>query len=216
MMTLVDPLFGAHVEEIIEIVVYAAAENQFDTVVESCVIRRHDNYAPAWNEDAVNFTQDSLRRKRMVLNHVGVRHEVKLVVRKRQRLSPNVTLLVVDAVVGNHLLKNFCGRPIVYGRRVAPEFHGVYGQRTELRPHIQHAGWSRARGSMTQDITQDSILSPARPDAPPNPIGKIGRHSRIARDQLENLFETVQCWELFLHSGKTEVYTSEHKTCGVV
>src|SRR5467141_2914125 len=136
MVTLVGPLFSAHVEEIIEIVVHSPAENQFEPIVEGCVIRRHHNHAPARNEDAVNFTQHSLRRKRMVLNHVSVSHEVKLVVGKGQRLSSNVALLVVDAVVGGYLLKNLCGRPVVHGRHAAPELHGVYGQRTELSSDI--------------------------------------------------------------------------------
>src|SRR6266699_2469942 len=109
MMAFIDPLFSARVEEIIEIVVHAAAENQFEPVVEGCVIRRHYNHAPAWNEDSVNFTQHSLWRKRMVLDHVGVSHEIKLVVGKGQRLNPDVALLLVDAVVRGHFLKVICG-----------------------------------------------------------------------------------------------------------
>src|SRR3977135_4665597 len=105
MVTLVSPLFSAHVEEIIEIVVHGAAENQFEPIVEGCVIRRHHNHASARNEDAVNFTQHSLRRKRMVIHHVSVSHEDKLVIGKGQWLSPNIALLVVDAVVGGYLLK---------------------------------------------------------------------------------------------------------------
>src|SRR5882672_6711079 len=121
MVTLVGPLFSTHVEEIIDIVIHTAAENQFEPIVEGCVIRRHHNHAPARNEGAVNFTQHSLRRKRMVLNHVSVSHEVKLVIGKGQRLSPNVALLVIDAVVGGYLLKSFCGRPIIYGRGLTTE-----------------------------------------------------------------------------------------------
>src|SRR5467141_1913134 len=161
MVTLVGPLFSAHVEEIIEIVVHGAAENQFEPIVEGCVIRRHHNHAPAWNEDAVNFTQHSLRRKRMVLHHVSVSHEVKLVIGKGQWLSPNIALLVVDAVVGGYLLKSFCGRPIIHGRSLATELHGVYSQRSELRSDIQHTGRRSVRKSMAQDITQDSIFPPA-------------------------------------------------------
>src|SRR3981189_1244458 len=171
MVTLVGPLFGAHVEEIIEIVIHTAAENQFEPIVKGCVIRRDNNHAPVRNEDAVNFTQHSLRRKRMVLHHVSVSHEVKLVVGKGQRLSPNIALLVVDAVAGGYLLKSFCGRPIIHGRSLAPELHGVYSQRTELRSDIQHTGRRSVGRSMTQDITQDSILSSARPETSANPIG---------------------------------------------
>src|SRR5258705_10270742 len=123
MVTLVGPLFSAHVEEIIEIVIHTAAENQFKPIVEGCVVRRDNDDAPARNEDAVNFTQHSLRRKRMVLHHVGVSHEVKLVVGKGQWLSPNVALLVIDALVGGYLLKSFCGRPIIHGRGLATEPH---------------------------------------------------------------------------------------------
>src|SRR6267142_3912948 len=161
MVTLVGPLFGAHVEEIIEIVIHTAAENQLEPIVKGCVIRRHHDHAPARNEDAVNFTQHSLRRKRMVLNHVSVSHEVKVVVGKGQWLSPNIALLVVDAVVGGYLLKSFCGRPIIHGRSLASERHGVYSQRTELRSDIQHTGTRSVRRSMTQNITQNSIFPPA-------------------------------------------------------
>src|SRR6266576_5170904 len=161
MVTLVGPLISTHVEEIIEIVIHTAAENQFEPIVEGCVVRRDNDHASARNEDAVNFTQHSLRRKRMVLHHVGVSHEVKLVIGKRQWLSPNIALLVVNAVAGGYLLKSFCGRPKVHGRSLAPELHCVYCQRAELRSDIQHTGRRSVRRSMTQNITQDSIFPPA-------------------------------------------------------
>jgi hypothetical protein len=73
----------------------------------------------------------------MVLYHIGVSHEIKLVVGKGQRLSPGIAFLVVDSVVRRYLRKSFCGRPIVRSRRVAPEPHGVYGQGAELRSDVQ-------------------------------------------------------------------------------
>ncbi len=97
----------------------------------------------------------------MVLHHVRVSHEVKLVVGKRQWLNSNIALLEVNSVVRGYLLKNRRGWPIVHSRRAAPELHRVYGQRPELRSDVQDIGGSGAGRSMVQDMTQDSILTPA-------------------------------------------------------
>src|SRR5260370_2209318 len=138
----------------------------------------------------------------MVLHHVCVSHEVKLVVGKGQRLSPHIALLVRDPAVRGYLLKSCRSRAIVHGRCATLQHHSVYGKRPELRSDVQDFGRSGACKSMSQNITQDAIFGPACPETPPNPICEIEWNSRIASDQLENLFEAVQGWALFLHSRK--------------
>src|SRR6267378_1152744 len=67
---------------------------------------------------------------------------------------------------------------------------------------------------MIRDVTQDANFPPARPETRANPTGEIRRNSRIAREQFENFFESIQCWAHFLHSRETEVYTWAPKSCG--
>src|ERR1700736_5395969 len=148
----------------------------------------------------------------MVLHHVGVSHEVKLVIGKRQALSSNVALLIINSVIGSHLLKSFRGRSIVHRGRVQPKRHCVYGECTKLSANIQNTRSSTTGRRMIQNIAQDLILSPTGPNTCTNPIAKIRRNSRIARDHLENLFQAFQSWTIFQHSRETEVYTSRQLT----
>jgi len=63
MVTLVFPLF-AHMSKNIEIVVHWCRRKSFEPIVEDAWFGVTHESAPAPNEEAVNFTHTSLRRKR--------------------------------------------------------------------------------------------------------------------------------------------------------
>ena len=214
MVTFVNPFPGAQIKKIVEIIVYTSTEKQFKPVVKGGMIRGDYNEAPAWNEDAINFSQHSFRRKRMVLHDVGVGNEIELIVGERQRLSAYVAFLILNSEIAGNLREKFSGRSIIDSGGAALQFHRVNSQGTELRSDIQKAWRNRARRNIFQDVTQDLNFPHAGSPASPNPIGEISRHPRIAGDPLENSVEAIEGGALFPHSGKNEVYTSHAGTGG--
>jgi hypothetical protein len=88
-----------HVEKIIEIIIHAAAERELDPVVDGRVIRCCQDQPAAGNENAMNFGEHALWRKRVMLYHVRLRREVERIVRGRQRLEPEIALAIIYAAI---------------------------------------------------------------------------------------------------------------------
>src|SRR5690349_20268137 len=103
------------------------------------MIRGDHDEPPAWNEDAIDFSQHSFRRERMVLHDVGVGHKLELIVGERQRLSAYVAFLILNSEIAGHLREKFSGKSIIDSGGAAPQFHRVNSQGTELRSDIQNA-----------------------------------------------------------------------------
>ncbi len=139
----------------------------------------------------MNFSEDALRRKRVMFHHVRVRDVVERIVRERQRLAREIAMAVIHAAIGDGFTKCSCVWSVIHGGGAAAEPPRVNRERAELRAHIEQPRhlifWS-----VRQDVRQDSNLSPAVAQAIANPFREIRRDARVARNGFEDGFETIE------------------------
>jgi len=172
------------------------------------VARRCQEQPATGNENAMNFGEHALRRKRVMLYHVCVGREVERIVCEWQRLEAEIALAIIHAAIRDGFVKRFCVHSVIHGRGAPAEPRPVNRERAELRANVEQP-WRLIFGSVGQDVAQDSNLSPAVAQRIANPIREIRRNPRVARDCLEHVLEAFERGKLALHYISTGVSIGE-------